>query len=199
MERSINGIEAELAVRLGELDQAGKRLEAQRLRMRTTYDIEMMRQVGACSGIENYSRHIDGRGPGTPPNTLLDYFPEDFLLVIDESHQTTPQIGAMYEGDMSRKRTLVEHGFRLPSAQDNRPLKWDEFEDRVGQTVYLSATPGPWELQQSHGEFVEQVIRPTGLVDPEVIVKPTKGQIDDLMHGINVRTDRNEREVGRTS
>ncbi len=143
MERAIAGIEVELADRLAELEQAGKLLEAQRLRMRTTYDIEMLRQVGSCSGIENYSRHIDGREVGSPPNTLLDYFPEDFLLVVDESHNTVPQIGAMYEGDVSRKRVLVEHGFRLPSAIDNRPLTWDEFCDRIGQTIYLSATPGP--------------------------------------------------------
>src|SRR5690242_6667177 len=199
MERALRGIEAELEARLAELDRQGKLLEAQRLRMRTTYDIEMMRQVGFCSGIENYSMHIDGRDYGSPPHCLLDYFPDDFLTVIDESHVTVPQIGGMYEGDASRKRTLIEHGFRLPSAMDNRPLRFDEFTDRVGQVVYLSATPGPYELQKTGGEFVEQVIRPTGLVDPEVIVKPTKGQIDDLMHGINVRTDRNEREVGRTS
>ena len=183
MERAINGIEAELAQRLGELERGGKLLEAQRLRMRTTYDIEMMRQVGSCSGIENYSRHIDGREAGSPPNTLLDYFPEDFLLVIDESHNTVPQIGAMYEGDVSRKRVLVEHGFRLPSAIDNRPLTWDEFLDRIGQTIYLSATPGPYELQRVGGDVVEQVIRPTGLVDPGVVIKPTKGQIDDLLRG----------------
>jgi excinuclease ABC subunit B len=193
MERAIAGIEAELAQRLAELERGGKLLEAQRLRMRTTYDIEMMRQVGSCSGIENYSRHIDGREPGSPPNTLLDYFPEDFLLVIDESHQTVPQIGAMYEGDVSRKRVLVEHGFRLPSAIDNRPLTWDEFGDRIGQTVYLSATPGPYELQRAGGDVVEQVIRPTGLVDPQVIVKPTKGQIDDLLEEIRLRTERDER------
>ena len=166
MERAIAGIEAELEERLAELEKAGKLLEAQRLRMRTTYDIEMMRQVGSCSGIENYSRHIDGREAGSPPNTLLDYFPEDFLLVIDESHNTVPQIGAMYEGDVSRKRALVEHGFRLPSAIDNRPLTWDEFCERIGQTVYLSATPGPYELQRVAGDVVEQVIRPTGLIDP---------------------------------
>src|SRR6201986_3696850 len=160
MERAIAGIEAELAERLAELERNGKLLEAQRLRMRTTYDIEMMRQVGSCSGIENYSRHIDGRAAGSPPNTLLDYFPEDFLLVVDESHNTVPQIGAMYEGDVSRKRNLVEHGFRLPSAIDNRPLTWDEFGERIGQTVYLSATPGPYELQQVSGEGVEQGIRP---------------------------------------
>ena len=166
MERAIAGIEAELAERLGELERTGKLLEAQRLRMRTTYDVEMLRQVGSCAGIENYSRHIDGREAGSPPNTLLDYFPEDFLLVIDESHNTVPQIGAMYEGDVSRKRNLVEHGFRLPSAIDNRPLTWDEFGERIGQTVYLSATPGPYELQRVSGEVVEQVIRPTGLIDP---------------------------------
>ena len=160
--------------------------------MRTTYDIEMMRQIGTCSGIENYSRHIDGRPPGSAPNTLLDYFPEDFLLVIDESHVTVPQIGAMYEGDMSRKRTLVEHGFRLPSAMDNRPLRWEEFLDRIGQTVFLSATPGSYEMSQSDG-VVEQIIRPTGLVDPQIVVKPTKGQIDDLVHEIRLRTEKDER------
>jgi excinuclease ABC subunit B len=192
MERAIRGIELELADRLAELERQGKLLEAQRLRMRTTYDIEMMRQVGSCSGIENYSRHIDGRSAGSAPNCLLDYFPEDFLLVIDESHQTVPQIGAMYEGDMSRKRMLVDHGFRLPSAMDNRPLMWEEFLDRIGQTLYLSATPGPYELARS-GPPVEQIIRPTGLVDPEVVLKPTKGQIDDLIHEITIRTERNER------
>ncbi len=198
MERAIAGIEAELAERLGELEQAGKLLEAQRLRMRTTYDVEMLRQVGSCAGIENYSRHIDGREAGSPPNTLLDYFPEDFLLVIDESHNTVPQIGAMYEGDVSRKRNLVEHGFRLPSAIDNRPLTWDEFGERIGQTVYLSATPGPYELQRVGGEVVEQVIRPTGLVDPQVVVKPTKGQIDDLVHEIRDRAERSERVLVTT-
>ncbi|WP_093260257.1 excinuclease ABC subunit UvrB [Thermostaphylospora chromogena] len=198
MERAIAGIEAELAERLAELERQGKLLEAQRLRMRTTYDIEMMRQVGTCSGIENYSRHIDGRAPGSAPHTLLDYFPEDFLLVIDESHQTVPQIGAMYEGDASRKRTLVEHGFRLPSALDNRPLKWEEFLERIGQTLYLSATPGPYELGRVGGDVVEQVIRPTGLVDPEVVVKPTKGQIDDLVHEIRVRAERDERVLVTT-
>jgi excinuclease ABC subunit B len=165
--------------------------------MRTSYDIEMMRQIGTCSGIENYSRHIDGREPGSAPNCLLDYFPEDFLLVIDESHVSVPQIGAMYEGDMSRKRTLVEHGFRLPSALDNRPLKFDEFLERIGQTVYLSATPGPYELGRSRG-FVEQVIRPTGLVDPEVVIKPTKGQIDDLLAQIRERVERHERVLVTT-
>jgi excinuclease ABC subunit B len=198
MDRAVAGIEAELAERLAELERQGKLLEAQRLRMRTTYDIEMMRQVGSCSGIENYSRHIDGRAAGTPPNTLLDYFPEDFLLVIDESHVTVPQIGAMYEGDVSRKRVLVEHGFRLPSAIDNRPLTWDEFCERIGQTVYLSATPGPYELTRTGGEVVEQVIRPTGLVDPQVIIKQTKGQIDDLVHEIRLRAERDERVLVTT-
>ncbi|HTC70401.1 MAG TPA: excinuclease ABC subunit UvrB [Acidothermaceae bacterium] len=198
MEKAIAGIEAELEERLAELEKQGKLLEAQRLRMRTTYDLEMMRQVGSCSGIENYSRHIDGRGPGTAPNTLLDYFPEDFLLVIDESHVTVPQIGGMYEGDMSRKRNLVDHGFRLPSAMDNRPLRWEEFVDRIGQTVYLSATPGPYELGRVQGDVVEQVIRPTGLVDPEIVVKPSKGQIDDLVHEIRLRAERNERVLVTT-
>src|SRR5215212_8597383 len=197
MERAITTIEAELADRLGELERQGKLLEAQRLRMRTTYDIEMMRQVGSCSGIENYSRHIDGRAPGSAPNTLLDYFPEDFLLVIDESHVTVPQIGAMYEGDMSRKRQLVDHGFRLPSAMDNRPLKWEEFLERIGQTVYLSATPGDYELSRGHG-VVEQIIRPTGLVDPRIVVKPTKGQIDDLLGEIRDRAAKDERVLVTT-
>jgi excinuclease ABC subunit B len=198
MERAIAGIEAELEQRLAELEKQGKLLESQRLRMRTTYDLEMMRQVGSCSGIENYSRHIDGREAGTAPNTLLDYFPEDFLLVIDESHVTVPQIGGMYEGDMSRKRNLVDHGFRLPSAMDNRPLRWEEFVDRIGQTVYLSATPGPYELGRVQGDVVEQVIRPTGLVDPEIVVKPSKGQIDDLVHEIRLRAERNERVLVTT-
>ncbi|MGO3328096.1 excinuclease ABC subunit UvrB [Gordonia sp. (in: high G+C Gram-positive bacteria)] len=198
MERAMASIEKELEERLADLEAKGKLLEAQRLRMRTTYDLEMMRQVGFCSGIENYSRHIDGRGPGSAPATLIDYFPDDFLLVIDESHVTVPQIGAMYEGDMSRKRNLVEFGFRLPSAVDNRPLTWDEFSDRIGQTVYLSATPGAYELGQSGGEFVEQVIRPTGLLDPEIVVKPTKGQIDDLVHEIRQRTERDERVLVTT-
>ena len=197
MERAIGSIETELTGRLGEFERQGKLLEAQRLRMRTTYDIEMMRQIGSCSGIENYSRHIDGREPGTAPNTLLDYFPEDFLLVIDESHVTVPQIGAMYEGDMSRKRNLVDHGFRLPSAMDNRPLRWDEFVERIGQTVYLSATPGSYELSMSDG-FVEQIIRPTGLIDPEVVVKPTTGQIDDLLEEIHLRVAKNERVLVTT-
>ncbi|MDG4765478.1 excinuclease ABC subunit UvrB [Solwaraspora sp. WMMD406] len=198
MERAIRDIEAELTDRLAELDRQGKLLEAQRLRMRTTYDIEMMRQVGFCSGIENYSMHIDGRDYGSPPHTLLDYFPDDFVTVIDESHVTIPQIGGMFEGDASRKRMLIDHGFRLPSAADNRPLRFDEFLERVGQMVFLSATPGTWEMEQSAGEFVEQVIRPTGLVDPQVKVKPTKGQIDDLMHEIRLRTDRDERVLVTT-
>ncbi|MFI0416817.1 excinuclease ABC subunit UvrB [Spongiactinospora sp. 9N601] len=198
MERAIAGIEAELTARLAQLEQQGKLLEAQRLRMRTTYDIEMMRQIGTCAGIENYSRHIDGREAGSAPNTLLDYFPDDFMLVLDESHQTVPQVGAMYEGDASRKRTLVDHGFRLPSALDNRPLKWEEFLDRIGQTIYLSATPGSYELGRVKGDVVEQVIRPTGLIDPEVVVKPTKGQIDDLVHEIRERADRDERVLVTT-
>jgi len=197
MERAIATIEAELAERLAELEADQRLLEAQRLRMRTTYDIEMMRQIGSCSGIENYSRHIDGRTAGSAPNCLLDYFPEDFLLVIDESHVTVPQIGGMYEGDMSRKRMLVEHGFRLPSAMDNRPLRWEEFVDRIGQTVYLSATPGPYELAKAEG-YVEQLIRPTGLVDPEIVLKPTKGQIDDLMSEIRARAERDERVLVTT-
>ena len=198
MERAIGDIEAELQTRLAELEAQGKQLEAQRLRMRTSYDVEMMRQVGTCSGIENYSRHIDGRPPGSAPHCLLDYFPEDFLLVIDESHVTVPQIGAMYEGDTSRKRTLVEHGFRLPSALDNRPLTWAEFVERINQTVYLSATPGAYELGRVEGDVVEQVIRPTGLVDPEIVVKPTEGQIDDLMHEVRVRAERGERALVTT-
>lgn len=197
MERAIAGIEKEVGEQLAVMEKQGKLLEAQRLRMRTTYDIEMMRQIGTCSGIENYSRHIDGREAGSAPSTLIDYFPEDFVLVIDESHVTVPQIGAMYEGDASRKRTLVDHGFRLPSALDNRPLKWEEFLERVGQTVYLSATPGKYELSRGDG-VVEQIIRPTGLVDPEVIVKPTKGQIDDLVHEIRLRAERDERVLVTT-
>ena len=192
MQKAIEGIEAELAERLAQLEHDGRLLEAQRLRMRTTYDLEMLQQIGMCSGIENYSLHIDGRETGTPPNTLLDYFPEDFLLVIDESHVTVPQIGAMHEGDASRKRTLVDHGFRLPSALDNRPLTFAEFEDRIGQTVYLSATPGDYETQRSDG-VVEQIIRPTGLVDPKVVVKPTEGQIDDLLEEVRARVERQER------
>jgi excinuclease ABC subunit B len=198
MHRAIGQIETELAARLTEFEAQGKLLEAQRLRMRTTYDLELMQQMGSCAGIENYSRHIDGREPGSPPNCLLDYFPEDFLMVIDESHVTVPQIGAMYEGDMSRKRTLVDHGFRLPSAMDNRPLRFAEFEERVGQTLYLSATPGKYELAKVQGDVVEQVIRPTGLVDPQVIIKPTKGQIDDLMGEIKARVARDERVLVTT-
>ncbi len=192
MGRAIEEIENELAGRLRELEGQGKLLEAQRLKMRTTFDLEMIRELGFCSGIENYSRHIDGRAPGEPPSCLLDYFPDDFLTVIDESHVSVPQIGAMYEGDASRKRTLVEHGFRLPSALDNRPLRWDEFQQRVGQTVYLSATPGKYELGVSDG-VVEQVVRPTGLVDPQIVVKPTRGQIDDLLEQIRVRVAKDER------
>lgn len=198
MAQAISSIESELAERLPELEKQGKLLEAQRLKMRTGYDIEMMQNLGFCSGIENYSRHIDGREAGTAPNCLLDYFPEDFLLVIDESHVTVSQIGAMYNGDASRKRTLVDHGFRLPSALDNRPLKFEEFLDRITQTVYLSATPGKYELEKVQGDVVEQVIRPTGLIDPEIIVKPSKGQIDDLMHEIRLRAERNERVLVTT-
>jgi excinuclease ABC subunit B len=200
MERAIAGIEAELVEQLAEFEKQGKLLEAQRLRMRTTYDVEMMRQVGSCSGIENYSMHIDGRSRGSAPNCLLDYFPEDFVLVVDESHVAVPQIGGMYEGDMSRKRNLVDHGFRLPSAMDNRPLKWEEFVDRIGQTIYLSATPGKYEISKGGGidNVVEQIIRPTGLVDPEVVVRSTKGQIDDLMHEIALRVERNERVLVTT-
>lgn len=198
MKRAISEIEKELDLRLKELEKSNKLLEAQRLRMRTTFDIEMMLQLGFCSGIENYSRHIDGRAPGSPPNCLLDYFPDDFLCIIDESHITVPQIGAMFEGDASRKRTLVEYGFRLPSALDNRPLTFNEFLERSGQKVYLSATPGKYELGKSGGEFVEQVIRPTGLVDPKIIVKPIKGQIDDLLGEIKARAERDERVLVTT-
>ena len=197
MERALKTIQQELDERTAELHKQGKELEAQRLTMRTTYDLEMLSQVGTCSGVENYSRHFDGRAPGTPPHTLLDFFPDDFLLVIDESHVTVPQIGAMYEGDASRKRTLVEHGFRLPSAMDNRPLKWPEFQERVGQTVYLSATPGDYELGLSDG-VVEQIIRPTGLVDPQIDVRPVEGQIDDLLAEIKDRVARNERALVTT-
>jgi excinuclease ABC subunit B len=198
MERAISAIEKEMETRVDEFEKAGKLLEAQRIRMRTTFDIEMMRQLGFCSGIENYSRHLDGREPGSAPNCLLDYFPEDFLVVIDESHVTVPQIGAMFEGDAARKRTLVEHGFRLPSAMDNRPLKFQEFLQRCGQKVYLSATPGKYELEKTNNTFVEQVIRPTGLIDPKIIVKPIKGQIDDLVNEIKVRADKNERVLVTT-
>ncbi|WP_336649378.1 excinuclease ABC subunit UvrB [Kocuria rosea] len=197
MATAVKSIEDELAARLKELESQNKLVEAQRLRMRTTYDLEMMEQMGYCNGIENYSLHIDGRPRGSAPHCLIDYFPDDFLLVVDESHVTIPQIGGMYEGDMSRKRTLVEHGFRLPSAMDNRPLKWDEFLGRIGQTVYLSATPGKYELSQADG-YVEQIIRPTGLIDPEVVVKPTKGQIDDLLDEINARVERDERVLVTT-
>ena len=193
MNRAISAIEIEMEGKVDEFERQNKLLEAQRIRMRTTFDIEMMRQLGFCSGIENYSRHIDGREAGSPPNCLLDYFPEDFLVVIDESHVTVPQIGAMYEGDASRKRTLVEHGFRLPSAMDNRPLRFAEFIERKGQTVYLSATPGKYELEKTGGQFVEQVIRPTGLIDPQIVIKPIKGQIDDLVYEINLRSAKNER------
>ena len=197
MGRAITTIEDELRERLQELESQDRLLEAQRLRMRTTYDLEMMQQMGYCNGIENYSRHIDGRPAGSAPHCLLDYFPDDFLLVVDESHVTIPQIGAMYEGDMSRKRTLVEHGFRLPSAMDNRPLKWDEFLERIGQTVYMSATPGTYELSQADG-CVEQIIRPTGLVDPKIVVKPTQGQIDDLLEQIRFRVEKDERVLVTT-
>lgn len=197
MNKAISTIEQELGERLQELESQNKLLEAQRLKMRTTFDLEMMRSVGTCSGIENYSRHIEQREPGTPPHTLLDYFPDDFLLVIDESHVTVSQIGAMYEGDASRKRVLVDHGFRLPSALDNRPLRWDEFQERIGQTVYLSATPGKYELGKADG-VVEQIIRPTGLVDPEIVVKPTEGQIDDLLHEIRTRVEKDERVLVTT-
>ena len=198
MEAAVKAIKEELAERLADFENRGKLLEAQRLRMRTEYDLEMIQQVGFCSGIENYSRHMDGREPGSSPATLIDYFPEDFLTIIDESHVPVPQVGGMFEGDMSRKRNLVEHGFRLPSATDNRPLTFEEFEERIGQTVYLSATPGDYELAAAGGEFVEQVIRPTGLVDPKVVVKPTDGQIDDLIHEIRGRTDKNERVLVTT-
>ena len=197
LKKAIASIEDELDDRLAWFRGQNKLLEEQRLRMRTTFDLEMLKEIGSCSGVENYSRHIDGRGPGTPPHTLLDYFPDDFLLIIDESHVTVPQIGAMFEGDMSRKRTLVDYGFRLPSAMDNRPLKWDEFTQRIGQTVYLSATPGPYELERSDG-VVEQIIRPTGLVDPLVVVKPTEGQIDDLLEQVRVRVERDERVLVTT-
>ncbi len=198
MSRAIGEIQVELEERVAEFEKQGKLLEAQRIKMRTTFDIEMMQQVGFCSGIENYSRFIDGRDAGSAPHCLIDYFPEDYLIVIDESHVSVPQIGAMFQGDASRKRTLVEHGFRLPSAMDNRPLKWQEFEERIGQAVYLSATPGPYELTAVEGDVIEQVIRPTGLVDPEVVIKATKGQVDDLMHEIRIRVDKNERVLVTT-
>ena len=198
MKRALAEIEADMEMQVTKFEKQGKLLEAQRLRMRTTFDMEMMQQLGFCSGIENYSRYLDDRQPGSAPNCLLDYFPEDFLVVIDESHVTVPQIGAMYEGDASRKRTLVEHGFRLPSAMDNRPLKFPEFLERVGQKVYLSATPGKYEMEKTAGEFVEQVIRPTGLVDPKIVLKPVRGQIDDLLGEINLRAERNERVLVTT-
>jgi len=198
MERAIKEIESELEKRVDEFERSGKLLEAQRIKMRTTFDIEMMKQLGFCSGIENYSRHLDGRAEGSAPNCLLDYFPEDFLVVIDESHVTVPQIGAMHEGDAARKRTLVEHGFRLPSAMDNRPLKFAEFLDRCGQKVYLSATPGKYELEKTNNDVVEQVIRPTGLVDPKIVIKPIKGQIDDLIAEIRIRAEKNERVLVTT-
>ena len=198
MKRAMSDIQDELQIQLNAFTKQGKLLEEQRLRMRTTFDLEMMEQLGFCSGIENYSRHLDGREPGSPPNCLLDYFPEDFLCVIDESHVTVPQIGAMFEGDASRKRTLVEHGFRLPSALDNRPLKWPEFQERVGQTIYLSATPGKYEMEKVKGDVVEQVIRPTGLIDPKIVIKPIKGQIDDLLEEIKIRAERNERVLVTT-
>jgi excinuclease ABC subunit B len=194
---ALEAIEEEMAARVNEFEIQGKLLEAQRIKMRTTFDLEMIRELGFCSGIENYSRHLDGRDPGSAPSCLLDYFPEDFLTVIDESHVTVPQIGAMYEGDSSRKRTLVEHGFRLPSAMDNRPLKWPEFQERVGQTVYLSATPGKYELGVADGA-VEQIIRPTGLVDPQIVIKPSKGQIDDLLEEIRIRSAKDERVLVTT-
>ena len=197
MERAMAGIEAELSDRLGVLESQGKLLEAQRLRMRTEYDLEMLRQVGFCNGIENYSRHIDGRAPGSAPYTLLDYFPDDFLCVIDESHVSVPQLHGQYEGDRSRKETLVEHGFRLPSAMDNRPLRFDEFVDRVNQVIFLSATPSPYELSESR-QVVEQIVRPTGLVDPEVVVRPSKGQIDDLIGEIRRRVERDQRTLVTT-
>ncbi len=198
MKRAMAEIEADMEMAVTKFEKQGKLLEAQRLRMRTTFDLEMMQQLGFCSGIENYSRHIDGREPGSAPNCLLDYFPEDFLVVIDESHVTVPQIGAMHAGDASRKGTLVEHGFRLPSALDNRPLRFDEFLTRKGQTIYLSATPGKYELEKVNNDVVEQVIRPTGLVDPQIIVKPIKGQIDDLVVEIKKRSEKNERVLVTT-
>ena len=198
IQRAIGEIETELEKRVDEFERSGKLLEAQRIKMRTTFDIEMMQQLGFCSGIENYSRQLDGRAAGSAPNCLLDYFPEDFLVVIDESHVTVPQIGAMHEGDAARKRTLVEHGFRLPSAMDNRPLKFAEFLDRCGQKVYLSATPGKYELEKCKNDVVEQVIRPTGLIDPKIVVKPIKGQIDDLVNEIRIRAEKNERVLVTT-
>jgi excinuclease ABC subunit B len=197
MKRAIAGIEAELADRLAFFEREGKLLEAQRLRMRTQYDLEMLAEVGSCAGIENYSRHIDGRLAGEAPHTLLDFFPEDYLLVIDESHVTVPQLHGQYEGDRSRKDTLVEHGFRLPSAVDNRPLRFDELYERINQCIFMSATPAEYEISQS-SQVVEQIVRPTGLVDPEVVVKPTKGQIDDLIEAVNQTTSKGERVLVTT-
>jgi excinuclease ABC subunit B len=197
MQRAIGDIEVELKDRLAWFEQHGKLLEAQRLRMRTTYDLEMLREVGVCSGIENYSRHLDGRSPGQMPYTLIDYFPDDFLCVLDESHVTVPQLHGQFEGDRSRKDTLVEHGFRLPSAMDNRPLRFEEFVEKVNQVVFLSATPSPYEFEVST-QVVEQIVRPTGLVDPEVVVRPTKGQIDDLVAEINKCTERDQRVLVTT-
>jgi len=197
MERALDSIRSELSQRIAELEGQGKLLEAQRLLQRTTYDLEMLEEMGYCSGIENYSRHLDGREPGEPPHTLLDFFPRDYMVFIDESHITIPQLNAMYEGDMSRKRTLVEYGFRLPSALDNRPLKFEEFLSRTGQMVCVSATPGPWELGLST-QVVEQIIRPTGLVDPELVIRPSEGQIDDLIGEIRLRTENNERTLVTT-
>jgi excinuclease ABC subunit B len=195
--KAIERIEVELQQQLAAFEKEGKLLEAQRLRMRTQYDLEMMAEVGFCNGIENYSAPIDGRAPGEPPYTLLDYFPDDFLVVLDESHVTVPQLHGQYEGDRSRKATLIEHGFRLPSAADNRPLRFEEFTQRIGQAVFLSATPGPYELEHS-AEVIEQIVRPTGLIDPEVIVKPTKGQIDDLLENINARVTKGDRVLVTT-
>ena len=197
MEIAMEGIEAELRVRLPELEDGGKLLEAQRLRMRTSYDLEMIREIGFCSGIENYSRHIDGRQPGEAPYTLIDYFPDDFITVIDESHVAIPQLNGQYEGDRSRKEVLVEHGFRLPSAMDNRPLRFDEWLEKTGQVIFMSATPGPYERRESDNT-VEQIVRPTGLVDPEVVVKPTKGQIDDLLEEIRSRAVLDQRVLVTT-
>lgn len=198
LRRAMETIKAELKERLADLDSSGKLLEAQRLHQRTMYDLEMLKATGFCHGIENYSRHLDGRQPGQPPSTLIDYFPDDFLLVIDESHATVPQIRGMYEGDRSRKTTLVEHGFRLPSALDNRPLNFEEFKVRTKQILYVSATPGPYELKMSHGIVVEQIVRPTGLMDPQITIKPIKGQMDDLLHQIRQRAARNERTLVTT-
>ncbi len=198
LRRAVEDIEVELVDRLKWLEDRGKLLEAQRLRMRTTYDLEMMREVGSCAGIENYSRHLDGRAAGEAPYTLLDYFPDDYLVVLDESHVTVPQLHGQYEGDRSRKDTLVEHGFRLPSAMDNRPLRFEEFTEKINQIVFMSATPGAYELEMSKGKVVEQVVRPTGLMDPEVVVRPTKGQIDDLVNEINLRVERDQRVLVTT-